>query len=254
MKKRCIITGGTGFLGRQYCQEFIKNGYFVFCVDINQQKLKNIKKIYKKKIEIINCNISSEESVRNMYKKIGKNKYFDVIINNAAIDAVPYLNNSKFNKYASELQWQTELNVGLKGAFFMIKYFGEIMYKHKSGSIINIGSDLSVVAPNNDIYKTSYKNYVKPITYSIIKHGLLGLTKYYASIYAKNKVRVNMVSPGPVLNKQKSQLVKELKKIIPMKRLASPKDLFGIIKFLAGEESTYITGQNIVVDGGKVII
>jgi len=254
MKKRCIITGGAGFLGRQYCEEFIKNGYFVFCVDINQQKLKNIKKICNKNIEIINCDISSEESVRNMYQKIGKNKYFDVIINNAAIDAVPYLNNSKFNKYVSELQWQTELNVGLKGAFFMIKYFGEIMYKHKSGSIINIGSDLSVVAPNNDIYKTSYKNYVKPITYSIIKHGLLGLTKYYASIYAKNKVRVNMVSPGPVLNKQKSQLVKELKKIIPMKRLASPKDLFGIIKFLAGEESTYITGQNIIVDGGKVII
>ena len=91
------------------------------------------------------------------------------------------------------------MNVGLRGSFNMIKFFGEEMAR-KRGSIINIGSDLSVIAPNQKIYKLSYKNYIKPVTYSVIKHGLLGLTKYFASLYANQNVRVNMVSPGPIKN------------------------------------------------------
>ena len=77
------------------------------------------------------------------------------------------------------------------------------MFKKKQGSIINIGSDLSVIAPNQKVYKSSYSNYIKPVTYSVIKHGMVGLTKYFASLYGPGRVRVNMVSPGPVQNKQK---------------------------------------------------
>ena len=77
------------------------------------------------------------------------------------------------------------------------------MAKRQKGSIINIGSDLSVIAPNQKIYKSGYRNYIKPVTYSVIKHGMVGLTKYFASLYGEKKVRVNMVSPGPVKNKQK---------------------------------------------------
>ena len=85
------------------------------------------------------------------------------------------------------------MNVGLKGSFLLIKYFGDEMFKKKKGSIINIGSDLSVIAPNQQIYKSSYKNYIKPVTYSVIKHGMLGLTKYFASLYGPKNVRVNMI-------------------------------------------------------------
>jgi NAD(P)-dependent dehydrogenase (short-subunit alcohol dehydrogenase family) len=150
--------------------------------------------------------------------------------------------------------WDKEINVSLKGSFNMIKFFGEEMIKKKKGSIINIGSDLSVIAPNQKIYRSSYKNYIKPVTYSVIKHGMLGLTKYFASLYAKDNVRVNMVSPGSIQNNQSKELLKELKNIIPMRRLGSYSEILGILSFLANNDSSYITGQNILVDGGRTVI
>ena len=146
------------------------------------------------------------------------------------------------------------MNVSLKGSFLMIKYFGEEMIKRKKGSIINIGSDLSVVAPNQKIYKKSYNNYIKPVTYSVIKHGMLGLTKYFASLYGKDNVRVNMISPGPIKNNQNKHLLNELNNIIPMNRLGNYKDLYGLLLLLSNNDSSYITGQNIIIDGGRTII
>ena len=136
----------------------------------------------------------------------------------------------------------------------MIKFFGEEMIKKKTGSIINIGSDLSIIAPNQKIYKSSYNNYIKPVTYSVIKHGILGLTKYFSALYGKDNVRVNMISPGPIKNNQSKDLLEELNNIIPMNRLGNYKDLLGALFFLANKESSYITGQNIVIDGGRTII
>ena len=128
------------------------------------------------------------------------------------------------------------------------------MFKKKNGSIINIGSDLSVIAPNQKIYKGVYKNYFKPVTYSVLKHGLLGMTRYFASLYGNSKVRVNMVSPGPVKNKQKKKLINNLLDLIPAKRLANPDDIAEAILFLAQKNSKYINGQNIIIDGGRTII
>ncbi len=150
--------------------------------------------------------------------------------------------------------WDKEFDSSLKGSFLMIKFFGEAMFLKKKGSIINIGSDLSVIAPNQKIYKNSYHNYIKPVTYAVIKHGMFGLTKYFSSLYAPKNVRVNMVSPGPVKNKQSKKLLKEIQNMTPMERLGNPEDILGILLFLAREESKYITGQNILVDGGKTII
>ena len=135
-----------------------------------------------------------------------------------------------------------------------IKHFGELMYKKNFGRIINFGSDLSVISPNQDFYKTSYSNYYKPVSYSVIKHGLVGMTKYFATLYADKQVTCNMVSPGPVLNDQSDSLVANIKKNTPMRRLANPKDLLGVILFLLSKESRFITGQNILVDGGKTLI
>ena len=176
------------------------------------------------------------------------------MINNAAIDATPFKKNNAKQKFPSSKIWDKEINVSLKGSFHMIKFFGEEMIKKNKGSIINIGSDLSVIAPNQKIYRSSYKNYIKPVTYSVIKHGMLGLTKYFASLYAKDNVRVNMVSPGSIQNNQSTELLKELKKIIPMRRLGSYSEILGILFFLANNDSSYITGQNILVDGGRTVI
>ena len=247
MKKICLITGGNGFLGARYCSFFLKNKFKVYCVDINLKKVKK-----KKNFTPILCDITNENEVKNLFYSINKKNFINVLINNAAIDAVP--NEEKNNsRYVSEKTWNQELDVGLKGSYLMIKYFGNEMQKRKKGSIINIGSDLSIIAPNQNIYK-SYKNYVKPVTYSVIKHGLLGMTKYFASLYAKKNVRVNMVSPGAIKRNQSKLLMRELKNIIPMNRLARPDDLKGLLLYLASEQSNYTTGQNFLIDGGRTSI
>ena len=250
----CLITGGAGFLGQKYCELFLKNNYVVLCVDNNKKNLQSVKQVNSKNFFIYECDISSEKKVKNLFNKINKSFLVNVLINNAAIDAIPFKNKNRNQKFPSDKSWDIEMNVSLKGSFLMIKYFGEEMIRRNLGSIINIGSDLSIIAPNQKIYKSSYKNYIKPVTYSVIKHGMLGLTKYFASLYAEDNVRVNMVSPGSIQNNQSKKLLKELKNIIPMRRLGSYKDILGILFFLANNDSSYVTGQNILIDGGRVII
>ena len=135
----------------------------------------------------------------------------------------------------------------------MIKNFGEQMNKRKSGKIINIGSDLSYIAPNQDLY-SDVKNFLKPVTYSVIKHGLLGMTKYFSSLYAKNNVQVNMLSPGPIYNNQNKLFIKKLLNFIPSKKMASRSDLTDGLLFLIKKTNSYYTGQNLIIDGGRTII
>ena len=250
----CLITGGAGFLGTKYCEFFLKKNYKVLCIDNHKSNLKKLSSIKSKNLHTFICDITNEKSVKLLFNKINKNFFVNVLINNATIDAVPFSDQKKKHKLPNISSWDKELNVGLKGSFLMIKYFGEKMFQKKNGSIINIGSDLSVIAPNQKLYKSSYKNYIKPVTYSVIKHGLLGMTKYFASLYARNNVRVNMISPGPIQNKQKRKFVNELKKIIPMERLGHPTEILSSLSFLADSSSSYVTGQNIIVDGGRTII
>ena len=252
-KKYCLITGGNGFLGSRFCKFFSSINYHVISIDKDFKKKNSKQDKFSNNITKLKCDITNELEVKELISKF-KTKKVELLINNAAIDAIPK-SASKSNLIYPDLKtWKKEIDVSIIGSFLMIKYFGNLMNKRKFGSIINIGSDLSVIAPNQKIYKKSYKNYKKPPTYSVIKHGLVGLTKYYASLYAENNVRVNMVSPGPVLNKQSKSLIKELINLTPMNRLNKPQNLMGILKFLASEDSSFITGQNIIIDGGRTII
>jgi len=253
-KKVCLITGGAGFLGKKYCSFFLKKNFIVICVDNNKNNIAQLKSLQLKNLKIYNCDISNEQRVKKLFKKINKTLSVDVLINNAAIDAIPFKKNNTIQKFPTIDMWDKEFDASLKGSFLMIKYFGEKMLKKKKGSIINMGSDLSVISPNQKIYKSSYKNYIKPVTYSVIKHGMVGLTKYFAALYANQNVRVNMVSPGPVKNKQKKKLLKEIENLTPMGRLGDPDDLCGLLFFLATDASSYVTGQNVLADGGKTII
>ncbi len=254
LQKVCLITGGAGFLGRKYCEFFSKKNFKVLCVDNNKKNLKKINSLKIKNIVTFNCDISNHDEVKKLFKTINKSYFVDVLINNAAIDAIPFKKKDISQKFPTSEMWDLEFNASLKGSFFMIKFFGEKMILKKRGSIINIGSDLSMIAPNQKIYKSSYRNYIKPVTYAVIKHGMHGLTKYFASLYGPKKVRVNMVSPGPVKNKQKKKLLSEIENATPMARLGNPGDILGLLLFLSSDDSSYITGQNILVDGGKTII
>ena len=254
VQKVCLITGGAGFLGRIYCEFFSKKNFKVLCIDNNKENLKKIKSLNLKNLMIYTCDITNHNKVEKLFKNINKSFFVDVLINNAAIDAIPFKKKDLAQKFPTSEMWDSEFNVSLKGSFFMIKFFGEAMVAKKKGSIINIGSDLSVIAPNQKIYKSSYASYIKPVTYAVIKHGMLGLTKYFSSLYGPKNIRVNMVSPGPVKNNQNQKLLEEIENMTPMERLGNPNDILGLLFFLANDESSYITGQNILVDGGKTII
>ena len=129
-----------------------------------------------------------------------------------------------------------------------------LLQKAKKSSIINFSSDLSVIAPNHKIYSSKNKNYIsKPISYSLTKHASIGLTKYLSTYYGNQGIRFNSISPGAVKKKQNKKFVNKITNLIPMGRMANIDEYKGAVVFLCSDASTYMTGENLVIDGGKTI-
>ena len=153
-------------------------------------------------------------------------------------------------------QWRKDIDVGLTGSFLCSKIIGTLMSQNKGGSIINISSDLGVIAPNQDLYKIENlkpnEQPVKPITYSVVKSGLIGLTRYI-STYWPTKVRCNCLCPGGVLTEQSEDFLKKINKLIPMQRMANKDEYKGSVIYLLSSASSYMTGSIISVDGGRTV-
>ena len=145
--------------------------------------------------------------------------------------------------------------MGLTGAFLCSQVFGSYMAKQKNGVIINVSSDLGIIAPDQRLYRkeglAGDAQPVKPVTYSVVKHAIIGLTKYLATYWAEDNVRVNAICPGGVYNDQKEEFLERIEKLIPLRRMAAEDEYKGIIVFLASDASTYMTGSTIVIDGGR---
>ncbi len=249
-KKYSLITGACGLLGEQHAIALSEINSNIILVDINKKKglilKKKLIKKYSNKVYYFNCDITKVNQIKNLKNKIKKLKInVSVLINNAAINPQP--NQNSYNK-----DWDISIDLGLSATKNMIEIFVQDMIKNKHGNIINIGSDLSVIAPDQRLYENEKKN--KPISYSVVKHGIVGITKYYASLYAKKKIRCNCLSPGGIYNNQSKKFVAKLVSRIPMGRMAKKNEYKGSIQFLASEASEYMTGQNIVIDGGRSII
>ena len=141
--------------------------------------------------------------------------------------------------------------VGLTGSFLCAKHFGSSMKKNKKkGVIINIGSEFSVVAPDHRIYK---KNNYKPVTYSVIKHGIIGLTKYLSTYWAKDGIRCNTLSPGGVFENQDKNFVNRFKKLVPLNRMAKKNEYNSAIQFLCSDASNFLNGHNLIIGGGRSV-
>jgi len=205
------------------------------------------------------CDISREKSVVSVVDKIYKKfkRYPDILINNAAIDA-KFEKNSKVKKSRLETfdvkQWDSEIAVGLTGAMICIKHFGSKMAKNKKGVIVNISSHYALVGPNQRIYtknnKQNNQQHVKPITYSAIKHALIGLTRYTATYWADKGVRCNALAPGGVFNNHDDIFVKNFTSLIPLGRMATKDEYKSSIVFLCSDASSYMNGSILTVDGG----
>ncbi|MGH2403176.1 MAG: SDR family oxidoreductase, partial [bacterium] len=184
----------------------------------------------------------------------------DILINNAARD--PKVEDDGLNTtarletYPLE-EWNVEIAVGLTGAFLCAQVFGTWMANHGGGVILNIASDLSVLAPDQRLYRlegrADAEQPVKPVTYSVIKTGLVGLTRYLATYWADRNVRVNALSPGGVYAGQPAEFVRRLTNLIPMGRMAARDEYWGAVQFLVSDASRYMTGQNIMVEGGRSV-
>lgn len=252
-KKKILITGAGGLLGREFSISILKSGGTCFALDLNKKKLKELIKIIpnklKKKITPVNIDITDREKLFKFYKELSKKKIFiDTIINNAA-------NNPGITKIKKNVisEWENDIKLNLTAVKNLIEIFSVSMKKMKNGNIINIGSDLSLIAPDQRLY-SHLENFQKPVSYSVSKHGILGITKYYASLLAKFNIRVNCICPGGVKLSQDQRFLNKINKLIPLGRMAQKNEFNGAIVFLCSDESRYMTGQNLIIDGGRTII
>jgi NAD(P)-dependent dehydrogenase (short-subunit alcohol dehydrogenase family) len=266
--KLALITGGAGLLGIQHASAILEMGGSVVLTDINSDSLliarsKLLEKYNENQVLIEVMDVTSKESIELINSKIKKsNKRINILINNAAIDPKvkgenDLRENSRLEQFSLD-QWNIELSVGLTGAFLCSQIFGSEMAKDNTGGVIlNISSDLSVISPNQNLYRQNglpeEMQPVKPVTYSVIKTGLIGLTRYLATYWAKNGVRCNALSPGGIYTNQGDNFVTNLTSLIPMNRMAKPEEYIGAIQFLCSDASAYLNGQNIVMDGGRSI-
>lgn len=258
-----IITGAAGLLGQIHAEAILEINGTVVLTDINLIKLSKLKdtllkkKNYKNKVYVYKMNVTSEKDIIKVSEKVQKKlKKIDILINNAAIDSKvsskgKLSSTTSFEKFDIK-QWRKELDVGLMGYFLCSKIIGSKMINNKNGGIIlNIASDLSVIAPNQNLYSRNQK---KPVTYSVIKNGIVGLTKYLAAYWGEKNIRVNALSPSGVYNNQDKKFVKKLINLIPLKRMLIKEELKGSIKYLCSEKSSYLNGHNLILDGGRTII
>ena len=243
--KNIIIAGGNGFIGKQFTQYLLKKKTFnIHVIDISSSKIKS-QNYYEYK-----CNILNEKKIKKIINNIFKKfKSIDVLINCVAKDYIPNKKNNKLFKNININEINNDFKTGIITSVIMTKYISKYMIKQNKGNILNIGSDLSFISPNQNIYD----NFIKPISYSIVKHGVVGLTKYLATYFANYNIRCNALCPGGIYNNHNKKFVAKLKKLIPMKRMAKHNELNEAMYFLISDKSSYVNGHSLLVDGGRTI-
>ncbi len=265
--KTALITGGAGLLGKEHAVALLEVGANIVLWDIDKENLIRVtnelsKEFSEQSVTMSVVDISKEVEVNNAYKELElQGIAISILINNAALNPKysSVTNKTVYSRVENLTvdDWNYQLSVGLTGAFICSKYFGSKMAISHSGVILNISSDLSVISPDQRLYKVSgiqeNSQPVKPITYSVIKSGLVGMTKYLSTYWSANGVRVNALSPGGVYEDQNNDFVKKISELIPLGRMAKSNEYRSAVQFLCSEASAYMTGQNIVIDGGRSV-
>ena len=263
-----LITGSAGLLGRQHAAALLEIGASVVLTDIDVNGLGMARDELMDSfgnagigIRTMRMDVTDLESIREVADELGhEGVRVHALVNNAALDPKvgeeSLIEGSRLETFPLQ-RWDAELAVGLTGAFLCSQVFGTRMAAEGGGVILNIASDLSVLAPDQRIYRplgtTDGDPPVKPVSYSVIKTGLVGLTRYLATYWPDAGVRANALSPGGVQTDQSVEFVKAISALVPLGRMAAPDEYRSAVQFLCSDASVFLTGQNIVMDGGRSV-
>lgn len=263
--RTAVITGGAGLLGVRHAEAIAMAGGIPVLVDINgeaaQIRARQIGAEHGVPALGLSCDITSLSDVQALLQRVlSETGRVDILINNAAnnpkAEAQSGESWSRLERFSLE-QWQADVAVGLTGAFLCSQAFGTEMARRAKGVILNIASDLALIGPDQRIYRrpgvSEAQQPVKPVTYSVVKTGLIGLTRYLATYWADKGVRVNAISLGGVYNDQPHEFVQKLTELVPLGRMADVDEYQGAIVFLCSDASSYMTGSNLVIDGGRTV-
>jgi len=247
--RTALVTGGAGLLGERHLSILEAAGATAVSLDV----------VSSSRFPSVIADITSKEAVTTAAAE-ATDRFgdVDILVNNAARNPkVEEANDASFNRFEtfSPEAWSADLAIGLTGSYLVSQAFGPAMAARRSGVILNICSDLAVIAPDQRLYRkpglAEEDQPVKPVTYSVVKHGLLGLTRYLATYWATSGVRVNALSPGGVENGQDPEFVRRISDLIPLGRMAEVDEYEGAVLFCCSDASSYMTGHNLIIDGGR---
>lgn len=262
-----VITGGAGLLGGKHAEAVAEMGGIPVLLDLEsanpEARAKQITKAYGNQALGLVADITDPQAISAALDKLlatfGR---VDALINNAANnpkvggEGMSSSQWSRLENFPLEV-WNQDIAVGLTGAFLCSQIIGSEMARQGKGVILNIASDLSIIAPDQRIYRQpglpDEQQPVKPVTYSVVKSGLVGLTRYLATYWADKGIRVNALSPGGVYVDQDAEFVQRLSRLVPLGRMAQEDEYKAAVVFLVSDASSYMTGQNVVMDGGRSV-
>ena len=258
-----VITGGAGLLGEQHARAIASEGGIPVLVDVSgrgaAEMAERISTEYRVPAWGCRVDITKADELRGFLAQLlDRFGRLDILINNAAnnprVENGGAVNFSRFEHFPLA-QWQADLAVGLTGAFLCSQVLGSEMARRGAGVIVNVASDLALIGPDQRVYRQPglppHLQPVKPVSYSAVKAGLLGLTRYLATYWSDRGVRANALCPGGVSNGQPQDFVVRLSELIPLGRMAHVDEYRGAILFLCSDASSYMTGAILAVDGGR---